>query len=151
MTDAAPLEFEALEKRTRQHVRMGQLVTRLRLVRQADALWWRQHAAQFFERHDILITPSLAAPPIPADHWARKSWIANVASNTMYAPFEAPWNLAGFPAMVVPAGMHNVGVPLSVQLVAGPGHEELLLSVARQIEMLKPWTRQAPEEGQGQG
>jgi amidase len=147
MTDAAPLEFDGLEKRTRMHVRMGRLVTRLGLLRQADALWWRQHAAQFFERHDILITPSLAAPPIPADHWARKSWIANVASNTMYAPFEAPWNLAGFPAMVVPAGMHTVGVPLSVQLVAGPGREELLLSLARQIEMLKPWTRQAPLEG----
>jgi Asp-tRNA(Asn)/Glu-tRNA(Gln) amidotransferase A subunit family amidase len=43
--------------------------------------------------------------------------------------------------------MHTVGVPLSVQLVAGPGREELLLSLARQIEMLKPWTRQAPLEG----
>jgi amidase len=145
MIDAAQLQFDALESRTRRHVRMGQLVTRLGVLRQSDALWWRQHASQFFERHDVLITPSLAAPPIPADHWARRSWIANVASNTMYAPFAAPWNLAGFPAMVVPAGMHNVGVPLSVQLVAGPGREELLLSVARQIEMLRPWTRNAPE------
>jgi amidase len=144
MADAEPLDFDALEPRTRRHLRMGRLVTRMGLVRESDVQWWRQLIAPFFERYDVLITPALAAPPIPADRWAEKSWIANIASNTMYAPFAASWNLARFPAMVVPAGMHSVGVPLSVQLVAGPGREDTLLSVARQIEMLKPWTRHAP-------
>jgi amidase len=94
------------------------------------------------------ITPALAATPIPAYEWRRKSWIANVSSNVMYAPFTAPWNLAGFPAAVVPAGMHPAGVPLSVQIVTPPGGEALLLSVARQIEMLRPWPRLAPLNGE---
>lgn len=144
MADAEPLDFEKLEPRTRMQVRMGRLMTRMRMVREADAVWWRQQATRFFEQHDILITPSLASPPIPAAGWSKRSWIANVASNSMYAPFAAPWNFGGFPAMVVPAGMHHAGVPLSVQLVAAPGGEDLLLSVARQIEMLRPWTRHAP-------
>jgi amidase len=149
LSDAELLDLEALEPRTRRQVKMGRLAMRLRLVRDGDAQWWRQHAAPFFERHDVLITPALATPPIPASRWSRKSWIANVASNTMYAPFAAPWNLAGYPAIVVPAGTHSSGVPVCVQLVAAPGREDTLLSVARQIEMLRPWTRIAPMNGPG--
>jgi len=144
MEDAKALDVDRLEPRTRRHVGMGRLMTRLGLIRKSDAQWWRRKAAAFFEAHDVLITPALAAPPIPAAAWSKRSWISNIAANVMYAPFSAPWNLAGFPAMVVPAGMHPAGVPLSVQLVAGPGGEDLLFSLARQIEMLRPWTRHAP-------
>jgi amidase len=35
-------------------------------------------------------------------------------------------------------------MPLSVQLVAPEGGEGLLLSVARQLESLRPWARHAP-------
>ena len=47
-------------------------------------------------------------------------------SNTRYAPFAAPWNLAGWPAMTVPAGWIRDGMPLAVQLVAKPGGEAQL-------------------------
>jgi amidase len=56
----------------------------------------------------------------------------------------APWNLAGWPAIAVPAGLHPNGTPLSVQLVARPGGESLLLSIAAQLEQLRPWARTAP-------
>ncbi len=59
-------------------------------------------------------------------------------------PFAAPWNLAGWPAMVVPAGVHLNGTPLSVQLVGRPGTEAQLLAVAAQLELLSPWSRIAP-------
>ena len=58
----------------------------------------------------------------------------------------APWNIAGWPAMNVPAGVHEAGGwPLGVQLVARPGGERLLLALAAQIESARPWTRHAPE------
>ena len=92
-----------------------------------------------------LITPALAAPPPEAVPWHQRSWIANVASNVRYAPYAAPWNLAGYPAMVVPMGVHPVsGTPVAVQLVARPGGEPLLLSVARVLESVSPWPRVAP-------
>ena len=53
--------------------------------------------------------------------------------------------VAGVPAMSVPAGCHPVtGTPLAVQLVARPGREGLLLSLAQSIERLRPWPRTAP-------
>jgi amidase len=66
-------------------------------------------------------------------------------ANIRYAPFAAPWNIAGFPAIAVPAGVHpTAGTPLSVQLVAAPGGEALLLGVAALLERLRPWRRIAP-------
>jgi amidase len=46
--------------------------------------------------------------------------------------------------MVVPAGLHPNGMPLSVQLVGRPGSEALLLTVAAQLELIRPWARTAP-------
>jgi amidase len=67
-------------------------------------------------------------------------------ANIRYAPFAAPWNVAGFPAMVVPAGVHpDTGTPVAVQLVAGPGGEHLLLRMAAAIEQIHPWQRTAPQ------
>ena len=57
-----------------------------------------------------------------------------------------PLNLVGFPAASVPAGTSADGLPLGVQLAAAPGGEALLLSVARQLETLRPWPRHAPLE-----
>jgi amidase len=65
---------------------------------------------------------------------------------TGYMPFCPPLNLVGFPAASVPAGTSADGLPLGVQLAAAPGGEALLLSVARQLETLRPWPRHAPME-----
>ena len=62
-----------------------------------------------------------AQSPIAAQQWGEGRWLASVLANARYAPFAAPWNLAGWPAMVVPAGVHPNGTPLSVQLVGRPG------------------------------
>ncbi|MGD9955184.1 MAG: amidase family protein, partial [Candidatus Nanopelagicales bacterium] len=73
------------------------------------------------------------------------NWATSMAVNVKYAPFAAPWNIASFPAMSVPAGVHPVhGTPMAVQLVARPGREHLLLALAARIESLRPWPRTAP-------
>ena len=92
------------------------------------------------------MTPTLAAPPIPAEGWSRRSMLAN-GKGAYYVPFTGVWNLAGYPAAAVPAGFHANGMPLSVQLVAPDGAEALLLAVARQLEQLRPWPRHAPLAG----
>jgi amidase len=86
----------------------------------------------------------LAQPPPRAIAWHAKGWAANLLANIRYAPFAAPWNLAGWPAMAVPAGRHPRGLPLSIQLVGRPGSEAVLLGVAAELERLRPWPRLAP-------
>lgn len=45
-----------------------------------------------------------------------------------------PWNLLGFPALVLPMAVTPQGLPVGVQLVARPWEDELLLEVAVELE-----------------
>ena len=132
-----------LRTAVRRHAAVGRLVMRLGLPRDKGRTRWQQRATRFFADYDVLLTPALAQPPIKATAWSQRGWLANVLANARYAPFAAPWNLAGWPAMVVPAGLDPRGLPLAVQLVAPPGNEPRLLSVAAQLEQLRPWPRTA--------
>jgi amidase len=133
-----------LVARTRAHAALGRLALRAHLPKEKGRRRWQARAEHFFADHDVLLTPALAQPPLAADAWAGRGWFANVWANTRYAPFAAPWNLAGWPAMSVPAGVDSRGLPLAVQLVAKPGAEGQLLAVAAQLEVLRPWPRLAP-------
>ena len=58
-------------------------------------------------------------------------------------PWFPVWNLTGQPAISIPAGFGADGLPLSVQLVGRHGSEEMLYSLAGQIEAQRPWAPQA--------
>jgi len=144
-SDTVGLQRALLEPRNRRHASFAPLARRLGLVRPEQRAGWRRAHEPFFARFDVLVTPGLAAAPVPVDAWSRRGWLANVLSNTRYAPFAAPWNFAGFPALALPTGaLNRVGTPLAVQLAAGPGGESLLLGLAAELERLRPWTRHAP-------
>jgi aspartyl-tRNA(Asn)/glutamyl-tRNA(Gln) amidotransferase subunit A len=94
----------------------------------------RRSLARAFESVDLLALPTIPAPapriddprvdlpsgPSPPDR-------ANVRQ-TGFA------NLAGVPAMTVPAGVHSSGLPLALQLVAAWGEEARLLDAAKHVE-----------------
>jgi amidase len=141
--EAGGLDIRRLEPRTRTHVRLGAFAQRTGLVRPADRDAWRTVNDAFFGRFDLLLTPVLAASPIEADGWSRRGWIANAYANVRFAPFTGAWNFAGYPAASVPAGRHSNGLPLSVHLIGSRGREALILSLARQLEILQPWPRHA--------
>jgi amidase len=143
--DAQLLEDRSrIERRTRVHASLGRAALKAGLPRESGRRHWQQVAERFFAEHDVLVTPALAQRPLAAVPWGQRGWLANVTANSRYAPFAAPWNLAGWPAAALPAGTHPAGTPLSVQLVARPGSEQLLLQVAAQLEQLRPWPRLAP-------
>ncbi|MFY1574498.1 amidase [Verrucosispora sp. WMMD703] len=143
---AAGVDRRALQRRSRRHVALGEWAWRRGYVREADRLAWRERSIGFFTDHsvDLLLTPALASAPPPATSWSTRSWQANLLASIRYAPYAAPWNIAGLPALVVPVGRRPDGLPLAVQLVGPPGSELLLLGVAGQFEMASPWPRHAP-------
>ncbi len=49
--------------------------------------------------------------------------------------FRSPFNLAGAPAITVPFGRGQNGMPIGVQIVAGRHHDERLLQIARHFEV----------------
>jgi Asp-tRNA(Asn)/Glu-tRNA(Gln) amidotransferase A subunit family amidase len=46
----------------------------------------------------------------------------------------APWSFSGLPAIALPSGLAQDGLPLSIQLVTAPFSEDRLLGVARWCE-----------------
>ncbi|MFI7212167.1 amidase [Micromonospora maritima] len=143
---AAGVAPRQLQRRSRRHVALGEWAQRRGYVREADRTAWRERSVQFFADHsvDLLLTPALAGPPPQAAGWSGRSWLANMSTNIRYAPYAAPWNIAGLPSIVVPVGRRPDGLPVGVQFVGPPGSELLLLGVAGQFEMQAPWTRHAP-------
>ncbi len=143
--DADELDPDQLERRVRWHAAIGRALRGTPLMSDRLRDGWRRRAGEFLTEYDLLVTPALARPPIESRRWGAGGWATTMAVNIRYAPFAAPWNIAGFPAMTVPAGLHPVsGTPVAVQLVARPGGESLLLSVAAQLEQAQPWRRTAP-------
>ncbi|MFD8500462.1 amidase family protein [Amycolatopsis sp. NPDC059657] len=130
-----------LQRRTRTHLRLGRAMVRAGRIREETKFNWLTRAEEFFASHDILVTPVLATLPPRARRWHEQSWLANAIPAMRVAPFAGLWNLAGYPAMSIPAGRHTSGLPLGVQLVAAPGGEARLLGIAAQIESRKPWPR----------
>lgn len=142
--EAAGLDPATLQPRTRRHIQLGRWAWQRGLVLEADRERWREQALVFLEPFDALLTPVLAAAPPLARAWSARPWRSNLLTNIRYAPFAAPWNVAGLPAIAVPVATQNHGLPLAVQLVGGPGSERTLLALAGQIEQAAPWPRHAP-------
>jgi amidase len=146
VAEAAGLDRSTLQRRTRRHIRLGDWAWRRGYVREADRTGWRERCTAFFAdgAFDLMLTPALATAPPAAIGWAGRGWRTNLITCMRYAPYAAPWNIAGFPAVVVPMGVRPDGLPVGVQLVGPPGSELLLLAVAGQFELAAPWRRFAP-------
>jgi amidase len=143
--DADGLDESRLEARTRTHIGVGRRIRTSPLMTPRFAARWKAKAGEFLSEHDVLVTPALAAPPFEAKRWGELSWRETWQSNSRVGPFAGAWNLAQFPAMSVPVMTHpEHGTPVNVQLVARPGSEAMLLSVAALIERVRPWPRVAP-------
>jgi amidase len=93
---------------------------------------------------DVLLTPALAKPAIVAEGgWGRCAPVAvDIAGR--FTPFTPLLNLTGQPAVALPAGMSADGLPLSVQLVGRIGAEDVLYSLAAQLESAAPWAQRRP-------
>ncbi|MEV6332957.1 amidase family protein [Streptomyces sp. NPDC051909] len=139
--DAQGLDPNLLTSRTRTHAAVGRAVAFAGMVKPAHRDRWRARLEKFFNSYDVVLTPALAGPPPAAREWHTKSWLANIRANLAFAPFSFPWNLAGWPALVVPMGMFHsreTSLPLSVQLAAPTGMERTLLQLASQLERMRP-------------
>ncbi|HEX2073760.1 MAG TPA: amidase [Geodermatophilus sp.] len=138
------LDRHTLEPRTRVQARLGRVVRRAGLVRPAAAERFRERTVAFFDDVDVLLTPVVSGPPLPARPWHERGFLANTTACARWMPWVPPWNLAGVPALVLPAGTRPEGLPLAVQLVGPPGAERRLLWLAGELERRRPWRRHAP-------
>jgi amidase len=142
--DEYKMRFDRLEPRTQRFVRIGRYFRKHHPV-PADGLdVFRDRFTAWFADYDALITPTMAKPFAPAAGWLDINWVKFISMGSQQAPMTQAWNIAGFPAANVPAGLTEDGFPLGVQVVAPRGGEPMVLSIAAQLEQLRPWPRHAP-------
>jgi len=127
-----------------------------------------RQTAEFFRTFDLLLTPTLAQPPLLIGSLApkgadaallaiaerlpiakllrRAGGVERIAAKAWgFTPFTAAWNATGQPACSVPMHWTVEGLPIGVQLVGRYGDEATLFRVAGQLERAQPWRdRRAP-------
>lgn len=145
--DAAELDRARLGRAVRQMTEVGRVLRTVRMDGAKGRARWRDGAAEaFFGDIDVLVLPALATAPPEARRWGEHGALRAGIVSTRAASLFGAWNVAGWPAMSIPAGTHPAtGTPLGVQLVARPGRERTLLALAAQIEKARPWERHAPD------
>ena len=97
--------------------------------------------------HDALLTPTLAQPPLPIgalDPAPGESPLSMLERSARFIPFTPTWNVTGQPAISLPLSASSEGLPVGVQLVGPPAGEELLLSLAAEVEAAQPWNERRP-------
>lgn len=103
---------------------------------QAEA---RRRCEQFFESVEILILP---ATPIPAPTIEGHDALEQARRLTR---FTAPFNLTGLPALCLPCGFTEAGLPIGLQLVAGAWGEATVLQAGQAYEAATAWHDRKPE------
>ncbi|MYW91289.1 amidase [Amycolatopsis rubida] len=92
---------------------------------------------EFHTRYDVLLTPTVPIPPFEAGHDVPPG--SGMTEWPEWTPFTYPFNMTQQPAISVPAGRTESGLPVGLQIV-GPRHsDDLVLAVAKLLEEVRPW------------
>ncbi|HSG91789.1 MAG TPA: amidase [Pseudomonadales bacterium] len=99
----------------------------------------------FLERYDVVLTPVLAAPPVPIGAQAPTlpydTLYERVFDWVAYTPIH---NAVGTAAMSVPLGWSAQGLPIGIQFAAARGAERTLFELAYELEAAAPWADRWP-------
>ena len=100
--------------------------------------------AKFFLRHDLLLTPTLAAPPLPVG----VDYYEEIGGQKVNPPgwfaFTYPINMTGYPAATVPCGWTAAGLPVGLQIIGPRFADALVLRAAAAFEQIAPWAGKRP-------
>jgi amidase len=128
---------------------------------------WSRSMGEFFQDYDALLTPTLAAPPMPigalkptpveqailnvvgplrAGWFMKATGLAKLLATKSleFIPYTPLFNVTGQPAMSVPLHWNAAGLPIGMQFVARMGDEATLFRLAAQLEQARPWFDKAP-------
>jgi aspartyl-tRNA(Asn)/glutamyl-tRNA(Gln) amidotransferase subunit A len=99
---------------------------------------------RFFSRYDLLLTPTMSAPPPPVKVEFHEEIAGQKVTRLAWLAFTFPLSLIGYPAASVPCGWTREGLPLGLQIVAPRLAEALVLRAAAAFEAVAPWADRRP-------
>lgn len=138
--------FEVLDPFTQWFIEVGRtLSTRDVFIGDVLSSQFARRLVEFFSDYDVLITPTTAGPPPLVGSMRNEVDPSRTIANCINAcPFTADWNLTGQPAISLPLYADASGLPIGVQLVGRPAREDVLISLAGQLEQALPWRDRRP-------
>ena len=105
----------------------------------------RRQILDALDRVDVLVLPTgpVTAPPVESipGIQSKEHALTGLAGRIS---FTGPFNLAGTPALSVPCGFSQAGMPMGLQIVGRPFAEEMVLRVAHAYEQNTDWHNRRP-------
>jgi amidase len=107
--------------------------------RRAIQSWWTKG-------WDLLLTPTLSAPPLPIGSMPNNPErpMTPLMTAGSWVAFTSQFNISGQPAISLPLHRTAEGLPVGMQLAAAYGREDVLIRVASQLEQAAPWAHLTP-------
>jgi amidase len=108
----------------------------------------RRELVRWGRDFDMLLTPTSAILPpqagavMAAQHAAPDQPVLDVVASVAFTAFG---NVAGLPAVSLPLHWGEEGLPVGVQLTAGPWQDASLIALAAQLERARPWSDRRPQ------
>jgi amidase len=109
---------------------------------------FRRNFGKFFEKYDILITPTLMKLPEPIGKYSKMrtdvDYVGYMRLCDETKGFCSASNITGQPAISLPLGQSKSGLPIGVQIISGFGEEGTLVRLASWLEKEMPWSDRIP-------
>lgn len=102
--------------------------------------------ASFFEKYDLLLSPTLSTPSVPVGEFPDKIAGKDAYPHRWFGfhPFTFPINGIGHPAASIPAGFSSDGMPIGLHIVGRKGDEETVIAASAAFERARPWIQHRP-------
>jgi Asp-tRNA(Asn)/Glu-tRNA(Gln) amidotransferase A subunit family amidase len=143
--EVTKLEFEQV---TREYLEIARRITPFDILAIDDAFQEAAITVSHFQgTYDVILSPTMGRPPVPLGTACLMQSVKAYADATVpFSCFTAIYNETGQPAMTVPLHWSKDGLPIGVQFAARIGEEELLFSLAAQLEKARPWFAKLPPQ-----
>ena len=139
---------DTLELPTLRMVELGRSTSGQQLLSALDAAGHvARQMGSFFEDYDVLLTPTLGAPPARLGTYEPEAELDPRELFDSWSQLESflpVFNATGQPAISLPLHQGGTGLPIGMQLVGRFGDEATLLRLAAQLEQALPWAGRVP-------
>ena len=148
LTPVAPDDEPRLQPLTRHLRDLGRDVSGIALATAVSMLRIQTRAALAqWAAFDVILTPTVNGPaPLVEDILDREDPARDFELQKKWAAWTAAFNMTGQPAINLPLHWTDAGLPVGVQFIGHMFAEELLVSLAAELEQAHPWADRKPSQ-----